>query len=304
MRATSGIGAPGGAALGLLADAVLGDPPDRWHPVAWFGSLMERVEGLVWSRSRGRGVAHAGIGLGVGVAAGRFVGSTSVATALAAGGRSLEREARAVVAALDAGRLDEARGRLPALVGRDPAALDEGGVVRAVVESVAENTVDAVVAPGWWAACGGASAVAAHRAVNTMDAVVGHRSERHREYGWAAARLDDVANWAPARLTALLVAAARPRRARRVGIAVRRDAPLHASPNAGVAESAFAAALGVSLGGSSTYAGRIEERPLLGDGPPPVRADVDAALVLLRDVRALLIAGLGAWAVADARRSR
>src|SRR5204863_6463621 len=124
-------------------------------------------------------------------------------------------------------------------VGRDPSELDESGVARAVVESVAENTVDAVVAPACWAAVFGAPGVLAHRAVNTLDAMVGHRSARYARFGWAAARLDDGAAWVPARLTAVLVALVRPRAARLVWQAVRRDAPAHPSPNAGVAEAAF-----------------------------------------------------------------
>ena len=189
-----------------------------------------------------------------------------------------------VAARLGADDLDGARARLPALVGRDPAGLDEKEISRAVVESVAENTVDAVVAPVLWALVGGAPGVLAYRAVNTMDAMVGHRSPRHLRYGWAAARLDDGANWLPARVTAALVGACRPRRAGDVWRAVRHDATAHPSPNAGVAEAAFAGALGVRLGGINRYGDRVEVRPSLGDGRAPDRSDIGPAVRLGRDV--------------------
>src|SRR5262249_41107178 len=156
----------------------------------------------------------------------------------------------------------------------------EKEVARAAVESVAENTVDAVVAPALWAALAGAPGVLAYRAVNTLDAMVGHRSTRYARFGWASARLDDAANWVPARVTAALVAAARPARAAAIASAVRHQAPAHPSPNAGVAEAAFAAALGVRLGGRNAYGDRVELRPALGDGPPPAPADVARAVRL------------------------
>lgn len=296
--------APGGAAAGLLADALLGDPPDRAHPVAWFGRVMQHVEGALWADGRGRGAAHAATGLAVGWASGRAVRSTALATAVATGGRGLATAARTVAAALAAGDLEGARARLPALVGRDTSHLDEKEVCRAVVESVAENTVDALVAPALYAAAGGAPAVLAHRAVNTMDAMVGHRNARYARYGWAAARLDDAANWVPARATALLVATARPRRAREVLSAVRHDAPAHPSPNAGVAEAAFAAALGVSLGGVNRYGERTEERPPLGSGAAPGVDDVERAVRLMTDVRSILVVSLGTWALARRRTRR
>jgi adenosylcobinamide-phosphate synthase len=217
--------------------------------------------------------------------------STTVATALCTASRSLETEAVAVARALDDGDLAGARRRVRSLVGRDVDGLDADGVVRAVVESVAENTVDAVVAPLLWAAVGGAPAVAVHRAVNTLDAMVGYRTERYRRFGWASARLDDAANWLPARCTAAAVVLVRPGRTAAVVRAVRRDAPAHPSPNAGVAEAAFAGALGCRLGGPTCYGGRLEQRPALGDGPPPGRGDVDRAVALSRQVGAV-VAGL------------
>ena len=158
------------------------------------------------------------------------------------------------------------------------------------MESVAENTVDAVVAPALWALAAGAAGALGYRAVNTMDAMVGHRSHRYLAYGWASARADDLAGWVPARVTAALVAAVRPAGAGAVWRAVRRDAPAHPSPNAGVAEAAFAAALGLRLGGFNRYGERVELRPPLGSGRPPEPADIARAVRLSGDV-ALALAG-------------
>ena len=300
-------------ASALVLDRLLGEPPDRYHPVALFGRGMSRVEERVWADRRATGalytaggVAAAGLtgaalsGPALGRAgvtrrgAGRRWSALVAATWIAVAARALEEAAGVVDWALAAGDIDRARRDLRSLVGRRTEDLDEEGIVRAVVESVAENTVDAVTAPLLWAALGGAPAVLAYRAVNTLDAMVGHRSPRHERFGWASARTDDAANWIPARLTALLVIAVRPHRAGAVRRAVAEQAPAHPSPNAGVVEAAFAAALGLRLGGVNDYAGRIEDRPLLGWGRSPVRADIAAACRLSRHVTAALVALL--WA--------
>jgi adenosylcobinamide-phosphate synthase len=289
-----------GAAGGWLADGLLGEPRVRPHPVAAFGSAMAAIERWTWRDSRVAGAVHAGSGVGVGVLAGAAVRaglgaglpSTLVATYLAVAGRGLGEAATAVADAVGAGDVDGARRLLPALVGRDPRALDEKEIVRAVVESVAENTVDAVVAPMLWAAVGGAPGALGYRAVNTVDAMVGQRSPRYRRYGWAGARLDDVAAWAPARVTAAAVAAVRPGVAGAVWRAVREDAPWHPSPNAGVAEAAFAAALGLRLGGENRYGERVEIRPPLGTGRPPEVADVAEAVRLSSHVGAAVALAL------------
>ena len=279
-----------GAALGVAADRLVGEPPAAVHPVVAFGRLMRGVERGLYGDSRGRGVAHTLVGVTVGAGAGGLVGSTAAATCLSVGGRALGKAASAVGDAVDAGDLVQARALLPSLVGRNPDGLDEKEIVRAVVESVAENTVDAVVAPALWAALAGAPGALGYRAVNTLDAMVGHRSHRYRRYGWASARLDDAAGWVPARVTAALVAAVRPRAAREVWTAVRRQAPAHPSPNAGVAEAAFAAALGLRLGGQNRYGDRVELRPPLGTGRPPERGDIARAVALSRDVTVALCA--------------
>lgn len=225
-----------------------------------------------------------------GVAAdGAFSAAVAAATL---GARSLDRHAAEVAAALARGRIDEARRSLPALVGRDPAGLDQAEIARAVVESVAENTVDAVVAPLFWAAVGGPAGAAAYRAVNTLDAMVGYRSDRYRRFGWASARADDVANFVPARVAAVIVALCSPGRARNVARAVRRQAPGHPSPNAGVVEAAFAAALGLRLGGTNRYGEVVEHRAELGQGRAATPGDIIRARLLARRVTVVVAAGL------------
>ena len=272
------------AAAGLLLDALLGDPPNRAHPVAWFGTAMSAWERATYRDDRAAGVVHAAVGTAVGAAAGRACRSTTAASAVAVAGRGLREAAGSIAARLAEDDVHGARALLPSLVGRDPSDLGADEIARAVVESVAENTVDAVVAPALWAAVGGAPGALAHRAVNTMDAMVGYRSPRYEHYGWASARLDDAAAWVPARTTALLVGAVRPAAATAVARAVRHQAPTHPSPNSGVAEAAFAAALGVRLGGENRYGDRVEQRPDLGAGPAPGHADIGRACLLSRDV--------------------
>lgn len=283
---------PLGAAVGVIADRFLGEPPAPAHPVARFGQAMRTFEAATYRPRRTPGITHAALGLGLGVLAGAAVRSTATACYLAVAGRALDDAARTVEQALDLGDLDTARRHLPALVGRDPSGLDTSELARAVVESVAENTVDAVVAPALWAAVGGAPGALGYRAVNTLDAMVGHRSARYAQYGWASARLDDAAGFVPARVTAGLVALVRPGAARLVLETVRRDAPAHPSPNAGVAEAAFAAALGLRLGGTNRYASRVEVRPQLGTGRAPGPADIAPARRLARDVALALAAVL------------
>ena len=272
------------AAIGLLIDRALGEPPSSLHPVAWFGAALTRVEERVWADRRGRGVAYAAIGTTVGAAAGRLARSTGVVVAVTVAGRELRRTAERIGSAAAADDLIAARAQLSSLVGRDPSELDSSGIAAAVVESVAENSVDAVVAPVFWAVVAGAPGAAAYRAINTMDAMVGRRNERYEHFGWAAARLDDAANYVPARLFAALVMAIHPRRMAEILAVVRRDAPAHPSPNAGVAEAAIAAALGRQLGGPLQYGAVIEDRPTLGSGPRPTPADVQRATTIARRV--------------------
>ncbi|MFJ1746990.1 cobalamin biosynthesis protein [Streptomyces sp. NPDC088116] len=218
------------------------------------------------------------------------VALTAAATWTVVGGTTLGREARAIGGALAAGDIDVARERLPHLCGRDPQALDGPQIARAVVESVAENTSDAVVGALVWGAVAGVPGLVGFRAVNTLDAMVGHRSPTYLRFGWASARLDDVVGWPGARLTAALtvVAGGDPRGALR---ALRRDARTHPSPNAGPVEASFAGALGVRLGGTLAYGGRVEHRPVLNDAGRPVEvADIERAVRLSGRVNALALA--------------
>ncbi|MFD5751635.1 cobalamin biosynthesis protein [Streptomyces sp. NPDC127033] len=290
-----------GATLGLLADRLF-DDPRRGHPVAAFGRAAGAVERALWRDHRGRGALHTALcaGAAAGVAAlaaatvrerpAAAVTLTAAATWAVVGGTSLGREARAVGAALAAGDLEGARGRLPHLCGRDPYSLDEGQIARAVVESVAENTSDAVVGALVWGALAGTPGLVGFRAVNTLDAMVGHKSARYRRFGWASARLDDVVGWPGARLTAALAVAAGPDR-RGALRALRQDAHRHPSPNAGPVEASFAGALGVRLGGTLAYAGRVEHRPVLnGTGRPVGVPDIERAVRLAGRVNVLALA--------------
>ncbi|HEY6624168.1 MAG TPA: adenosylcobinamide-phosphate synthase CbiB, partial [Acidimicrobiales bacterium] len=230
------------------------------------------------------------------------LGATASATALSVAGRALSDAARTVGEALAGEDLAAAREAMPVLVARDPRRLEEKEVVRAVVESVAENTADAIVAPALWASLGGATGALAHRAANTLDAMVGYRNERYGRFGWASARADDLLAWPAARVTALLVAVVRPARALDIWRAVRRDAPAHPSPNAGVSEAAFAAALGLRLGGANRYGDQVEVRPHLGEGRPAEPGDIDRVVRLSRDVTlalglALVAPTVAAWLI-------
>ncbi len=299
-----------GAALGMACDAVFGDPR-RGHPVALFGRAAATVEQALWRDGRVRGAVHTLVCVGGAAGAAAVVSRltrhcpaasvalTAAATWSVVGGTSLGREARAIGGALAAGDLELARERLPHLCGRDPQALDGQQLARAVVESVAENTSDAMVGALVWGAVGGVPGLVAFRAVNTLDAMVGHKSARYRRYGWASARLDDVAGWPGARLTAALAALAGDD-ARGAVRAWRADAAAHPSPNAGPVEASFAGALGVRLGGTLSYAGRVEHRAVLNGerGRPVDVPDIERAVRLSRRVGVLALAACAAGRLA------
>lgn len=290
-----------GLLLGYAADRLLADPR-RFHPVAGFGQLAAALERRTWRDDRTAGVVHVAVLVGGAVALGVATETvvrrplprtlaTAAATWAVLGGTSLDREAAAVSGLLANARLAQARVQLTHLVGRDTSRLDEGEVVRATLESLAENTSDAVVAPLLWGAVAGVPGLLGYRAANTLDAMVGHRSPRHERFGWAAARFDDLLNLPGSRLTAALVTAIGPDRAG-AWRTWRRDAAGHPSPNAGPVEASFAGALGIRLGGTNDYAGRIEHRPVMGDGALPDRAALDRARTLASRV------GVGAVVVA------
>ncbi|QFY12146.1 cobalamin biosynthesis protein [Nonomuraea phyllanthi] len=302
---------PLGLALGVALDRLIGDPQSPAHPVAVFGRIAARVEKSVYADSKARGVVHvavcvggaAGVGfllrrLPVAPAAATRTAVTAVATWAVLGGTTLAREGEYVADALESGDLARARARLPHLCGRDPSRLGPDELARATVESLAENTSDAVVAPLLWGAVAGVPGLLAYRAINTLDAMVGHRSPRYERFGWAAARLDDVANYVPARVTGLLTVLTGPSPGGALAMLLR-DGHRHPSPNAGRCEAAFAGALGVTLGGTNVYQGRTEHRPSMGDGPAPAVKDIRRAVRLTRAV-SLAAAGVAvvtAWAL-------
>jgi adenosylcobinamide-phosphate synthase len=297
-----------GLAVGYLADRVAGDP-NRGHPVAGFGAAASWLEARWYADRRAAGVVHTGALVGAAVALGAVferlisnrswstVVTTAAATWAVLGGRSLSREAATVAGQLADGSLLAARDQVRHLVGRDTAELSTEEVARAAVESVAENASDAIVAPLLWGAVAGLPGLIGYRAVNTLDAMIGHRTPRYLEFGWAAARLDDLANWAPARLAALAAAVWAPLIGGTAGKAIdvaRRDAGRHPSPNAGVVEAAFAGALDVQLGGRNAYHGTVEDRGVLGNGRPVTVADIDRAdrLAAAVSLTALVVAVL------------
>ncbi len=283
-----------GLAVGVALDALAGDPR-RGHPVAAFGRAAAALEARDYADSRPRGAAHAAACVLAAAALAallqrrtrgrpllRLAAAATTAWAVT-GARSLRHEAERTWVALSEDDLPAAREILPGLCGRDPSGLGAKEIARAVIESVAENTSDAVVAPLLWGAVAGLPGLAAYRAVNTLDAMIGHRSPRYERFGWAAARLDDVANWLPARATALLTVACAPARAD-AWRALLRYGARHPSPNAGRCEAAFAGALGVRLGGTNLYHGVAETRPELGDGRAPEPADIPRAIRLSRNI--------------------
>ena len=309
------LGRAAGIAAGFLADMALGDPR-RGHPVALFGRGAAGLERFTYSDDRWAGAVHTGALLGaltvVGVAGERvayrrgpaWITVLTAATTFAAlGGTSLTRTGARMADLLTRDDIDAARRLLPSLCGRDPAVLDTDGLTRAAVESVAENTSDAQVAPLLWVAIGGVPALLVYRGANTLDAMVGHRSPRYQRFGWAAARFDDALNLVAARVTGVLVALCAPAVGGSPTDAVRawrRGAGRHPSPNAGVVEASFAGALGVRLGGPTQYAHQLEIRPTLGDGPAPQVTDLVRAVRLSRVVQ-LVSAMLATTAVCVAR---
>ncbi|MEV0156594.1 cobalamin biosynthesis protein [Micromonospora sp. NPDC050686] len=298
MRRSTAVANAAGLVAGYALDAWLGDPR-RWHPVAGYGRAAGALERRLHRPDRTAGAMFTALAVGapvlVGAAATLATRRRPLARALLTagatwtvlGGRTLRREATAMGAALRGGDLPAARDRLGHLCGRDPSALDEPELARATVESVAENTSDAVVAPLIWGAVAGLPGLLGYRAANTLDAMVGHRSPRYARFGTPAARLDDLLNLVPARLTGLLTVAVAPvahgdrDRAWRVW---RRDRNDHPSPNAGQCEAAMAGVLGVRLGGRNVYAGRSEVRPFLGDGPRPDARHLKRAAQVSRTV--------------------
>jgi adenosylcobinamide-phosphate synthase len=286
------------------------------HPVIWMGALIERCDRLLNRETAPRLRRHLGLlalaallglvgaaavvvqsqllRLPYGVIALAVLASTMVAQ------RSLHRYVANVASALDKG-IDVGRQAVSHIVGRDTADLDRAGVARAAIESLAENFSDAVVAPVFWLVLAGLPGIALYKAINTADSMIGHRTPRHADFGWAAARLDDLVNLPVSRLAALLLIAASVLRmdgsARRAWRTVRRDAATHRSPNAGYPEAAMAGALDLSLAGPRTYGGVAVEDAQVGNGRREADAkDIRRALVLYRTADAILVALVAALA--------
>jgi adenosylcobinamide-phosphate synthase len=310
------------ALFALVIEAAVGYPPSLLraigHPVTWMGAMIGALErrfnkdaSVRARRSAGLAVLAAVVVIvfAVAFAVERMLlilpfGTLAVAllasTLLAQ--RSLHDHVARVACALKEEGLDAARAAVAHIVGRDPQALDEAGVARAAIESLAENFSDGVVAPVFWTALGGLAGGAAYKAINTADSMLGHRSERLAAFGWASARLDDLVNLPASRLSALLLiiaAGVTPGASAAESFrAVRRDARRHRSPNAGYPEAAVAGALGLALAGPRVYDGALIEDAMMGDGRRDAGAvDIRAALALYRRADALLIALLAALAV-------
>lgn len=301
----TGISTATGLLLGFALDRVFADPA-RLHPVAGFGSAATALEAMTYADERSAGVLHevlavgAVVGLGVALRRGG-VAVTALATWTVLGGRSLARTGLLMAERLECDDIDGARELLPSLCGRDPSVLDADGLARAALESIAENTSDAAVAPLVWGAVAGVPGLLGYRAINTLDAMIGYRNERYERFGWAAARTDDLANLVPARIAGLLTVALAPLvggRPSATSAAWRRDASKHPSPNAGVVEAAAAGALGIQLGGRTRYRHGIELRPTLGDGPTPTVPDLRRAVRLSEAIQvAAVVCAAGIAAV-------
>ena len=301
-------------AAALILDALLGEPSERLHPTVWMGRAISACERPALGLSTARSRRAAGVLLAAVLPAAAFLSGRSLLRA-APGGvrpaleaalisttlslRGLGAAALSVRPELADGRLGAARSRVGEFVGRDTADLSEPEICRAAVESVAENTSDGVVGPMFYGLLFGAPGALAYKAINTVDSMVGYRNPRHRDLGWAGARLDDLANLFPARLTVLAVAASSPSPGKVLATALRYG-PLTASPNAGYAEAAFAAALNLQLGGTNRYGGVERRGPTLGDGRPPDADDIGRAEALMR--RACVALALAALLLEGGRR--
>jgi adenosylcobinamide-phosphate synthase len=298
------------APLALLIERIMGYPPRLFrlvgHPVTWVGGLITWLEARLnhAGNRRLKGTVMLLLVLLTGLAIALLIVAVTrrfpfgwVLEALIASSLLAQKElGRAVKAVADtlAVSLDSGRSAVSHIVGRDPDTLDEAGVARAAIESLAESSSDGVVAPLFWLLVGGLPGIVLYKVANTADSMVGHRTERYLEFGWASARFDDLLNWIPARLTALLVAGAAffVRRAdpEAAWSTALRDARKHASPNAGWPEAAFAGALGFELGGPRAYAGEIHDLPRFGDGKASLTAlDILKSLELYWSAMNLLL---------------
>ncbi|MCF6411682.1 adenosylcobinamide-phosphate synthase CbiB [Alkalihalobacillus sp. EGI L200015] len=274
--------------LALVIDALVGDPPEWPHPVRWIGRLIACLDikmNKVPFRLQKGVLMLLFVILTTGTITflfvwftyqvnpfiGVFIEGLIISTTIAR--KSLKQAAMEVHQPLLQGNIDKARKKLSYIVGRDTDNLDEGEITRATVETVAENTSDGITAPLFWALIGGAPFAMIYRAVNTCDSMVGYRNDQYRRFGWASARMDDILNWIPSRLTAfVMLICNRPKHHYRMTTwkLLFRDAKKHPSPNSGWGEAAVAALLGVSLGGTNYYGGNISRRDVMGEAVVPL----------------------------------
>ncbi|WP_225127591.1 MULTISPECIES: adenosylcobinamide-phosphate synthase CbiB [unclassified Bradyrhizobium] len=306
------MGFAGAMMVAMAVDALLGWPGALFarigHPVTWLGGLIAAIDNA-WNRAseppalrRAAGIAGALAVIALSVAVGWALQSLLpsgwvqivligiLAWPLVAL-RSLHDHVAAVATPLLAGDVAAARDAVSRIVGRDPASLDDAGIARAAIESLAENASDGIVAPVFWGALFGLPGILGYKAINTLDSMIGHRSERHEAFGWAAARIDDVANFIPARLTGFLFVLLAPQRSEALAC-MTCDARRHRSPNAGWPEAAMAGGLGVRLSGPRIYHGSITNEPWLNEGArDPRAADITEALTVYRRAM-LLVAGV------------
>ena len=313
------MGFAGAMVVAMAVDALLGWPAPLFarigHPVTWLGRLIAAID-AAWNRAsdppawrRAAGVAGALVVIALSVALGWIVQSVlslgwiqimliSILAWPLVALRSLHDHVAAVATPLQAGDIGAAREAVSRIVGRDPTALDEAGIARAAIESLAENASDGIVAPVFWGALFGLPGIFGYKAINTLDSMIGHRSERHEAFGWAAARIDDLANFIPARLTGFLFVLLASRRSEALSC-MARDARRHRSPNAGWPEAAMAGALGVRLSGPRIYHGSATDEPWLNQGArDPRAADITEALTVYRRTMMLLAALLAILAFA------
>lgn len=313
------------AFFALLVEAVAGYPQVLvqriGHPVTWIGALIARAE-TVWNeghlsfaQARLRGILALAVVLLVTLSATLLIdralhlvlpalGALAVEAVLAStllAGRSLDEHVSDVAEALESRGLAGGRAAVARIVGRDPATLDEPGVARAAIESLAENFSDGVVAPLFWLLVGGLPGCALYKAINTADSMIGHTSERYRAFGWASARLDDLVNLPASRLSAVWIAAAARLSPgadwRAAALCAITDAPRHRSPNAGWPEAAMAGALGLALAGPRSYGGKRVDEAWMGSGRrDATAADIHRALRLYRIAYVLQAAVIGTLA--------
>lgn len=307
------MGFAGAMAVAMAVDAQLSWP--AWlfarigHPVTWLGRLIHGVD-AGWNRAsdppafrRAAGVVAALFVIALSMALGwaiQAVLATEWSRVVIVGilawpsvaMRSLHDHVAAVAGPLQSRDIESARSAVARIVGRDPAGLDEAGIARAAIESLAENASDGIVAPVFWGALFGLPGIVGYKAINTLDSMIGHRTPRHESFGWAAARIDDLANFIPARLTGFLfvLLAARPSDALSCMV---RDANRHRSINAGWPEAAMAGALGVRLSGPRIYHGATVNEPWLNEAArDPLAADIRQGLRLYRRAMRLLAGAL------------